>query len=56
MIDEEYEKELNKKEYLVKYKDYKTCISCGELISPKDLNYEISFCRDCEEHQMRERG
>ena len=43
MRDEREEKEFNRKKYLIEVEGYKTCLSCGNLISPTDENYNISM-------------
>ncbi|MCG1448842.1 hypothetical protein K4R64_01375 [Staphylococcus epidermidis] len=54
MRNEREEKEFNSKKYLIEMKGYKTCLSCGEPISPNDENYNISMCESCKEYQMRD--
>ncbi len=47
MYDEKEVKEMKRKEYLIKYKDYKSCGECAELVSPHDTHYDISLCDVC---------
>lgn len=51
--DEKEMKESNKKEYLVKYKGYKICEVCTELVDPRDKHYNLSLCDECYEKSFK---
>lgn len=52
MRDEKQENLDKGKEYLVKYKEYTTCIKCGELVDPNDTHHNIEMCDSCYDYSL----